>query len=126
MRLLLVADIHRSTNDLCAGLESRGFDVMHCDDVRIGLSRAFLQDWRVIVLDATMMWQDALVWLEESRSRRASTPVIVLTAPNDVAAAIHSLRRGANDCLAKPFELDDLVARIEVVLQRIAFAEPKA
>ncbi|OYY63173.1 MAG: hypothetical protein B7Y51_06645 [Burkholderiales bacterium 28-67-8] len=67
-----------------------------------------------------------MVWLEELRSRRASTPVIVLTAPNDVAAAIHSLRRGANDCLAKPFELDDLVARIATVLPRTASFDSKA
>lgn len=126
MRLLLLADIHRTTYDLCSGLESHGFEVMHCDDARVGLSRACLQDWRVIVLDATMAWQDALVWLEEFRSRAASTPVIVLSAPNDVAAAIHSLRLGADDCLAKPFELDDLVARISTVLQRTASSGSKA
>jgi two-component system alkaline phosphatase synthesis response regulator PhoP len=52
--------------------------------------------------------------------------VIVLTAPNDVAAGINSLRLGADDCLDKPFEIGELVARITTVLQRITPAEPKA
>jgi two-component system OmpR family response regulator len=126
VRLLLVADIHRTTYDLCAGLESHGFAVTHCDDVRVGLSRACTQDWRVIVLDATMAWQDAAVLLEKLRAHGTAAPVIVLTAPNDVAAGINSLRLGADDCLDKPFEIGELVARITTVLQRITPAEPKA
>lgn len=126
MRLLLVADIHRTTYDLCAGLESHGFVVTHCDDVRVALSRASLQDWRVIVLDATMVWQDVAVLLEKLRLQGIATPVIVLTAPNDVAAGINSLRLGADDCMDKPFEIGELVARIADVLPRIAAVESKA
>lgn len=126
MRLLLVADIHTTTHDLRAGLESHGFKVTHCDDVRLGLSWASLQEWRVIVLDATMAWQDVLVLLEKLRLQGIATPVIVLSAPNDVAVAINGLRLGADDCLDKPFEISELVARISTVLQRTHSAEPKA
>ncbi len=133
MRLLLVADIHRATYDLCAGLESHGFEVVHCDDAQIGLDRACQQQWQVIVLDATMMWKDfammwhdALAWLKELRTRNAATPVIVLTAGNDVAISIDLLGLSAENCVSKPVTADDLVARIAIVLNTRNAAEPKA
>ena len=133
MRLLLVADIHRTTYDLCAGLESHGFEVMHCDDARIGLDRACQQRWQVIVLDATMMWKDfalmwhdALDWLKELRTRDTETPVIVLTAGNDVAVSVDLLGLSAENCLSKPVAPEVLAARIGTVLTTRNPAEPKA
>lgn len=120
MKVLLVEDEQKIADFACAGLISRGFEVEHCDDGNKGLARACEANFDVIVLDLMLPGRDGLSVLKALRSQAIVTPVILLTARNELDDRIEGLNLGADDYMAKPFFVEELVARIYALVRRLS------
>jgi two-component system response regulator TctD len=118
MKLLLIEDNQTLQTTLVRTLTRRGFEVVTCAD---GL--AAFKVWQrstpdVVLLDLSLPGQDGLQVLTAARQAGLLTPVIILTARGTVGDRILGLNTGADDYLAKPFDLDELEARIQALLRR--------
>lgn len=117
-RLLVVEDDPALAQALALALSRRGFQVLQATNGRVALERATHEEFAAIVLDLTLPEVDGLEVLRALRAQGATTPVIVLTARGTVGDRVQGLRLGADDYLPKPFDLDELEARIRALLRR--------
>ena len=117
-RLLVVEDDPALAQALALALSRRGFNVAQATNGRTALERATSESFAIIVLDLTLPEIDGLEVLREIRAKGFSTPIIVLTARGTVGDRVQGLRLGADDYLSKPFDLDELEARLHALLRR--------
>ena len=117
-RLLVVEDDPALAQALALALSRRGFNVAQATDGRTALQRAITESFEIIVLDLTLPEMDGFEVLSEIRAKGFTTPIIVLTARGTVGDRVHGLRLGADDYLSKPFDLDELEARLHALLRR--------
>jgi len=117
-RILIVDDEVRITNFLRSKLKASGYEVLTAGNGFEGLEQAQAQEPDMIILDVLMPKMDGLEMLKELRSF-STVPVIMLTAKGADADRIKGLELGADDYLPKPFNPDELVARIEAVRRRL-------
>jgi two-component system response regulator TctD len=118
MRVLLVEDNPELVKLLVKGLAQGGFSA---DSVgTVGDARHVLSTMKftAVVLDLGLPDEDGLALLREMRRKGDSTPVLVLTARDGVTDRVTGLREGADDYLAKPFAMEELVARLQALLRR--------
>lgn len=120
MKVLLVEDEQKIADFTCAGLAARGIEVEHCDNGNTGLLRACEANFDVVILDLMLPGQDGLAVLRAMRSKGIATPVILLTARNELGDRIEGLNLGADDYMAKPFFVEELVARIHALVRRLS------
>jgi len=118
MKLLLVEDNLSLQTTLVRTLTRQGYGVEVCADGREVLPR-----WRsvqpdLVLLDLSLPGQDGLTVLGEARQQGLLAPVLILTARGTVGDRILGLNTGADDYLPKPFDLDELEARIKALLRR--------
>ena len=116
--ILVVDDEERIINFLRSKLKASGYEVLTASNGLEGLEQAQAQEPDLIVLDLLMPMMDGLEMLKELRSFSA-VPVIILTAKGADADRIKGLQLGADDYLPKPFNPDELVARIEAIRRRL-------
>lgn len=116
-RILVVDDEERIVHFLTAKLKASGYEVITANDGIKGLEQARAQEPDLVVLDLLMPGMNGLEMLKELRSFSA-VPVVVLSAKGADDDRIKGLRLGADDYLPKPFNPDELVARIEAVRRR--------
>ena len=119
MKLLLIEDNTAMQTTLQRSFERSGMQVVVCGDGARALDR-----WRasvpdVVLLDLSLPGQDGLSVLASARAEGLSTPVLILTARGTVGDRILGLNIGADDYLAKPFDLDELEARVRALARRI-------
>ena len=120
MRILLVEDDVMIAKGLLTALQQAGFAVDWSAD---GLAAdAALMDahFDLVLLDLGLPRRDGISVLKGLRGRRDPTPVIVLTARDEVQNRVAGLDAGADDYIVKPFDLDEVIARIRSVLRRAA------
>jgi two-component system response regulator TctD len=120
MKLLLVEDDAAMRTTLQRTLERRGVEVTACSDGPQGLSRWQAGRHDVVVLDLSLPGLDGLHVLERGRSAGLRTPVLLLTARGAVGDRVLGLNAGADDYLPKPFDLDELEARVRALARRAA------
>ena len=118
MKLLLVEDDPSMQVALKRTLQNRGMDVELCSDGREALARWKASPPDVVMLDLTLPGMDGLLVLEEARRSGLKTPVLILTARGTVGDRIIGLNTGADDYLPKPFDLDELEARLRALHRR--------
>jgi two-component system response regulator TctD len=118
MKVLLVEDDPTMRSTLERALGRRGMWVDGCSDGARALAawRDFAPD--VVVLDLTLPGLDGLEVLEQARRGGMNTPVLILTARGTVGDRVIGLNTGADDYLPKPFDLDELVARLQALGRR--------
>jgi DNA-binding response OmpR family regulator len=124
-RILVVDDEERIVNFLRSKLKASGFEVLTASNGREGLEQAQAQEPDLIVLDLIMPGMDGLEMLKELRSYSA-VPVVILTAKDADTDRIKGLQLGADDYLPKPFNPDELVARIEAIRRRLGPGERRS
>lgn len=120
MRVLLVEDDALLGNGVQAGLQQVGYTV---DWVRDGVAAELAlrnEDFDLAVLDLGLPRQDGLTVLRKLRASGKDTPVLILTARDTVADRVAGLDAGADDYLIKPFDLDELSARLRALSRRRA------
>lgn len=118
MNVLLIEDEQRIAEFVCAGLKEQSFRVDHCADGNTGMDYASTRTFDVILLDIMVPGRDGLSILKALRKQGSTTPVILLTARNELDDRIEGLNLGADDYLAKPFYVEELVARMLALLRR--------
>lgn len=117
-RLLIVDDEDNLRSMLAAALEHHGFDVEDAADGMAALAALPQVQPDLVVLDVMMPELDGFEVLRKMRDRGIKTPVLFLTARAEPADRVRGLTAGGDDYLAKPFSLEELVARIEAILRR--------
>lgn len=120
MHILFVEDEAKIANFVRAGLKEQGFVVDYCDNGDEGYTRALDNEYDAIVLDIMVPGKDGLSILKNLRRKGQNVPVILLTARNELDDRLEGLNLGADDYLAKPFFVEELVARIHAVVRRSA------
>jgi DNA-binding response OmpR family regulator len=118
MKILLVEDSERLCRAVGTGLRKAGFAVDIASDGEEGLHLAQCGDYDVIVLDLMLPKLDGLSLLRTLRGAGKDTHVLILTARDAVEDRVKGLRAGADDYLTKPFDFDELLARIEALVRR--------
>jgi DNA-binding response OmpR family regulator len=118
MRVLVVDDDKKIAAFIAKALKAEGYavDVIHNGDEAMAaiLSAGF----DAIVLDIMLAGRDGLSVLKQMRTRGILTPVLLLSARAEVNERVEGLKAGADDYLAKPFALEELVARVQVLARR--------
>lgn len=117
-KILVVEDDASIVRLLELELEHRGLSVRTALDGLSGLEEAERFKPDVIVLDIMLPKMDGVGVLKSLRGRGEKTPVVMLTARDDTLDKIHSLNHGADDYLTKPFDVEELLARVGAVLRR--------
>ncbi|WP_350996546.1 response regulator transcription factor [Shewanella sp. TB7-MNA-CIBAN-0143] len=118
MKVLLVEDEQKIADFICEGLCAKNFDVTHCADGIQGYQAASNNTYDVIILDIMLPGRDGLDILRSLRKQGVDTPIILLTARNELGDRVQGLDMGADDYLAKPFYVEELHARIQALLRR--------
>lgn len=118
MRILVVEDNIDLAQWLCRTLRKEHYTV---DCIDNGMDADFVlqsEKYNLVVLDLTLPKLDGKEVLRRLRARRDTTPVLILTANNTMQSRVSELDQGADDYMAKPFEIEELEARIRVLLRR--------
>ncbi|NBD13409.1 MULTISPECIES: response regulator transcription factor [Corallococcus] len=118
MRLLLVEDEAKMVLLLRRGLEEEGHSLDVCSRGSEALALGHPEDYDVIVLDWSLPDTDGMTLLKGWREAGVRTPVLMLTARGTTADKVLGLRSGADDYLVKPFDFEELLARLEVLRRR--------
>ena len=118
MQLLLVEDDPTMQATLHRALSRRGMQVTAVGDGRSALSQWAARQPDAVVLDLTLPGLDGLQVLQQARARGLRTPVLILTARGTVGDRVVGLNAGADDYLPKPFDLDELEARLRALVRR--------
>jgi two-component system copper resistance phosphate regulon response regulator CusR len=118
MRILVVEDEAGIRAFLARAFEAEGFQVEVVADGETGLARALAGDYEFVILDLLLPGLDGLDVLREIQAGRPELPVLILSARSDLPTKLRGFELGAVDYLAKPFSLDELLARARVQLRR--------
>jgi DNA-binding response OmpR family regulator len=120
MSILLADDDAQLATFLSKSLESEGYSVHIASDAESVRAELGRQNYKLIILDLNFGNTDGLQLLQKLREEGRETPVIVLSARNQVSDRIQSLNLGADDYVTKPFSFQELAARVNAVLRRKA------
>jgi DNA-binding response OmpR family regulator len=125
MRILVVEDEERILSFVSRGLSAAGYAVDGAVDGRTGLDKATRLSYDLVVLDLLLPRMNGMAVLEELVRKRPALPVLVLSARADLETKLRGFELGAVDYLAKPFALDELLARVRAQLRHVRpLAEP--
>ncbi len=117
-KVLTIEDDETTSAEIAWELIGRGFDVERVGDGVEGLRLASTGVYDVITLDRMLPGLDGLAIASSLKDRGIETPILMISALDEVDERVRGLRAGGDDYLTKPFALDEMAARIEVLLRR--------
>ncbi len=118
MRILLVEDNLELASLILQALQAIRLQVEHVASGNAADSLLLTQDYALVILDLSLPDLDGMEVLKRLRARHRAVPVLILTARGSLQDKVAGLNAGADDYLAKPFELAELEARVKVLLRR--------
>src|SRR5215207_208579 len=118
MRILLVEDEKGLILTLTDRLESEGFTVSSAVDGKLGFEMALEGGFDLIILDVMLPKKNGYDVCRDLRQKEIQTPILMLTAKGETIDKVLGLKLGADDYLTKPFEVIELLARVEALLRR--------
>ncbi len=118
MTILVVEDEKKLAGFMRKGLEEHGFSVTVSHDGDEAYLLARTESYDLIVLDIMLPGRDGLSILKNLRDQKNTVPVVLVTARSEANERIEGLNLGADDYIAKPFYMDELLARVHAVLRR--------
>ena len=118
MRILVVEDEERILSFVSRGLSAAGYTIEGACDGATGLAKGLSQPFDLVVLDLLLPGLNGMEVLSQLLARRPELPVLVLSARSDLPTKLRGFELGAVDYLAKPFALDELLARVRAHLRR--------
>ncbi len=124
MRILVVEDEPQLAGHITRALARHGHSAVAEHDGAAGLQRALREPPDLVVLDLNLPTLDGISVLTQLRAAQSPARVLVLTARGEVEHRVRGLKAGADDYLAKPFSMEELVARIEALGRRGGTLEP--
>jgi two-component system response regulator QseB len=123
-RVLLVEDDRRLSELLVRLLTAESYDVVPVFDGQAGLHHGLTGRWDALVIDRTLPAMDGVDLVRRLRSRGITTPIMLLTARGTTEDRVEGLDSGAEDYVVKPFDSDELLARLRALLRRHADTSP--
>ncbi len=124
-RLLLIEDEDSLVVTLTDALTSEGYEVLASQNGREGFALACDRPFELIVLDLSLPQKSGFDVCRDLRARGIKTPILMLTARGELVDKVLGFKLGADDYLTKPFEIPELLARIEALLRR-TLSEPSS
>jgi two-component system copper resistance phosphate regulon response regulator CusR len=124
--ILVVEDEARIRAFVARAFEAEGFNVDVAEDGEQGHARARAGSYELVILDPMLLGRDGLDALRDLHRQRPGLPVLILSARSDIAIKLRAFELGAVDFLAKPFSLDELLARVRVQLRSAHGADDRA
>lgn len=124
MHILVVEDEKKTVSLLCDALEHDGYEVTCITDGEGGLRRALAGGLDALIVDIMLPKLDGLSLVRTIRAAGHSTPVLMLSARGEVEQRVEGLDTGADDYLAKPFAMSELLARLRSLVRRNAAQKP--
>lgn len=121
MRILLVEDEKKLADSLKKALESETYAVDVTYDGESGLEMGYGDEYDLIILDVGLPKKDGYEIAKELRQEQVKTPILMLTARDATQNKITGLDSGADDYLVKPFDFEELLARIRALLRRSTY-----
>lgn len=118
MRILVVEDEKDLCNAIAEGLEIDGYAVDTCNDGQTAFELMLLESYDLIILDLNLPKMDGLDILKKVREENKDLKILILSARGNVSHKVLGLDLGANDYLTKPFDFEELEARIRCLLRR--------
>ncbi len=118
MKVLLAEDEKKVSHFIRKALREAGYEVETAYEGNQAMDQAGKQTFDVIVLDIMMPGKDGLAVLRRLREEKNATPVMLLTARGEVSQRVEGLELGADDYLAKPFAMRELIARVNALSRR--------
>src|SRR5690242_15237449 len=125
MNILLVEDEPKTLQYIKKGLEENAYHVDTAEDGRTGKHLALRNNYNLIITDVIMPGIDGRALCAELRDAKIQTPILMLTALGSTSEIVAGLDSGADDYLSKPFEFNELLARIRSLTKRQRIAEEK-
>jgi len=123
MKLLIVEDENILAEALIDGLEEETDFIKHLTDGEMAAKEIIKHSYDVVVLDVGLPKKDGFEVLEEVRAKGNSTPILMLTARDSIEDKVKGLEHGADDYLTKPFEFEELCARIKALHRRFGLED---
>jgi len=124
-RVLIIEDDDTTASEIARELTTRGFDVVCVSAGGAGLELALSGDFDAITLDRMLPGVDGVTIASTLKERRMDTPILMISALDDVDERVKGLRAGGDDYLIKPFALGEMAARVEVLIRRRKTDEAK-
>jgi two-component system, OmpR family, copper resistance phosphate regulon response regulator CusR len=118
MRILLIEDEENAAVMIAKGLEQQAHAVDQASTGECGLAKAFCQPYDLIILDVRLPGRDGWSICSEMRDRQLQTPILILSACGEYGDRVKGLDLGADDYLVKPFDLEELLARVRALSRR--------
>lgn len=119
MKKILIVEDEPNISDFIKGeLEYDGYSVCIKDDGRAGLEEALKNEYDIIILDVMLPSMNGFEVCRRIKKEKQQCPIIMLSARDSVMDKVNGLQIGADDYIAKPFAIEELIARIEVVFRR--------
>lgn len=118
MRILVIEDDLETAAAIRQGLEESGYEIEHAADGQEGLDRALGGGFDALIVDRMLPSLDGLSVIQGLRARDLKTPVLILSALGAVDDRVRGLRAGGDDYLTKPYDLSELLARLEAQMRR--------
>ena len=118
MRVLLIEDDSATAQSIELMLKSEGFNIYSTDLGEEGIDLGKLYDYDIIVLDLTLPDMHGYDVLKQLRVARVNTPILILSGTADIDTKVRGLGYGADDYMTKPFNKDELIARINAIVRR--------
>ena len=124
MHILIIEDEEQLCRSVAEGLRIDGYETDICFDGDEGLCLCMTENYDLILLDLNLPGTDGLEILRQFREHNTNTPVLILSARDQIEDKVNGLDLGANDYLTKPFDTKELVARVRAVLRRFQVKQP--
>ncbi len=118
MRILIIEDEKKMAAFIERGLKQEHYAVDVAHDGEQGLCLAQMNPYDLIILDVMLPNKDGISICKEIRSEKGAVPILLLTAKNTVKDKVTGLNAGADDYLTKPFDIEELTARVKALLRR--------
>ncbi len=118
MKLLLVEDEKKVASFIKKGLEEEFYNVDIAHNGNEGAALALQKEYDLIILDIMLPYKDGITITKELRGQKITTPILLLTAKDKVQDKVEGLDAGADDYLTKPFDFEELIARVRALLRR--------
>ncbi len=117
-KILLLEDDEILSETLIELLEAEKFEVVHVNNGEMALDATFIKHFDIMLLDVNVPFLNGFEFLQSLRQSGDVTPAIFITALRDIASLSHGFDVGADDYIKKPFDFDELLVRIQVLLRR--------
>ena len=126
MKLLVIEDEIRLADILSDWFQKKGFEVTVYHDGLSGYEKAQNENFDVILSDVMLPGLDGFQLVRKLREKKIATPVLFLTARVELQDKLEGFEAGAEDYLTKPFDMEELDARVRVLLRKCGVPEPES